>query len=102
LQYPNSPYNNGTLLIYLASRDKGRGEQAVKDLQDDPQLKKAKALSADGGLAEIKFHQLDISETKSIGDFVSFLKKEHGTIDFGNWYHPYLCKTSLLTGLSDQ
>ncbi|KAF2436476.1 carbonyl reductase [Tothia fuscella] len=83
LQYPKSPYNNGPLLIYLTARDKGRGEQAVKDIEGDAQLKKAKALSSDGGLSDVRYHQLDISETKSIQDFAAYLKKEHPDgIDF--------------------
>lgn len=83
LQYPNSPFNNGPLLIYLTARDQGRGEKALQELEVDAALKKAKALKADGGLAQIKFHALDISETKSIQDFASFLKAEHPDgIDF--------------------
>lgn len=77
LQYPSSTFNNGPLLIYLTARDQGRGEEAVKSLQNDAQLKKAKALTTDGGLATIKYHGLDISKEKSIIDFAAFLKKEH-------------------------
>lgn len=82
LQYPKSALNNGPFLIYLTSRDQGRGQSALKDLQADKQLKAAKALISDGGLADIKYAQLDISNTKSIDDFATFLKKEHGEIDF--------------------
>jgi carbonyl reductase 1 len=82
LQYPKSAVNNGALLIYLTARDTGRGEAALKSLHDDVQLKKAKALKGDGGLTDIKFHQLDISDTMSIRGFADFLKKEHGEIDF--------------------
>jgi carbonyl reductase 1 len=72
-------------VIYLTARDQGRGEKALQELHEDPALKNAKALKADGGLAWIKFHTLDISETKSIQDFASFLKTEHPEgIDFGN------------------
>lgn len=77
LQYPSSAFNNGPLLIYLTARDKSRGEEAVKSLQDDTQLKKAKALVSDGGLSEVRYHGLDISKPKSITDFASFLKEEH-------------------------
>jgi len=84
LQYPKSPLNDGLLLIYLTARDKGRGEEALKFLQNDPELKKAKALVSDGGLTDIKFHELDISKTKSIQEFSSFLRKQHPDgIDFG-------------------
>jgi carbonyl reductase 1 len=85
LQYPGSHFNDGPLLIYLTARDNERGEEALKSIQDDQQLRQAKALVSVGGLSEIKYHQLDISETKSIQDFASFLRKEHpGGIDFGN------------------
>ncbi|KAF6812092.1 carbonyl reductase [Colletotrichum sojae] len=77
LQYPKSHLNNGSLLIYLTARDKSRGEQALAGMQDDAYLKKAKALSAHGGLTEVKYHQLDISDSKSIADLAAFLKKEH-------------------------
>ena len=84
LQYPKSPFNDGPLLIYLTARDKGRGEEALKILQNDPELKKAKVLALDGGLTDIKFHELDISKTESIRDFSSFLRKQHPDgIDFG-------------------
>ncbi|KAK2013623.1 carbonyl reductase [Colletotrichum eremochloae] len=83
LQYPKSPLNNGSLLIYLTSRDKSRGEQAVSNIQSDADLKQAKALSTHGGAADIKYHQLDISDSNSISNFASFLKKEHPDgIDF--------------------
>ena len=77
LEYPSSAFNNGPLLIYLTARDQGRGEEAIKTLQNDFQLKKVKALAADGGLATIKYHGLDISEPNSITDFAAFLKREH-------------------------
>ena len=83
LQYPTSPLNNGPLLIYLTARDKGRGEAAVKSLHEDSQLKRAKALRSDGGLTDIQYHELDISDTMSIRGFAAFLKKEHAEgIDF--------------------
>ncbi|KAL8640007.1 MAG: hypothetical protein Q9228_003030 [Teloschistes exilis] len=77
LQYPSSAFNNGPLLIYLTARDQRRGEAAVKAIQNDTQLKKAKALASDGGLASIKYHSLDISQPKSITDFATFLRQEH-------------------------
>ena len=83
LQYPKSSFNNGPLLIYLTARDQSRGEEAVKSLQSDSQLKRAKALSEDGGLTTIRYHQMDISDNNSIDDFAAFLKKEHPDgIDF--------------------
>jgi carbonyl reductase 1 len=70
--------NSGPLLIYLTARDKGRGEDAVKSLQEDSQLEKAKALKQHGGLSEVKYHQLDITDRKSVETFAAYLKKEHG------------------------
>lgn len=53
-------------------------------LHEDQQLKSAKALKSDGGLSEIKYHKLDITDSKSIQSFVEDLKKTHGEpgIDF--------------------
>ncbi|KAF2470640.1 carbonyl reductase [Lindgomyces ingoldianus] len=83
LEYPKSPINNGPLLIYLTARDRGRGEAAVKDLFEDAQLKKAKALSADGGLSDIRYYSLDIADSKSISMFAAYLKQAHGGgVDF--------------------
>ncbi|KAF1852175.1 carbonyl reductase [Cucurbitaria berberidis CBS 394.84] len=83
LQYPKSPLNNGSFLIYLTARDQGRGEAAVKALEQDAQLKSAKALKADGGLSEIKFHALDITDSGSIKTFADQLKQTHGDgVDF--------------------
>lgn len=70
-------------MIYLTARDQGRGEAAVKDLEQDAQLKQAKALKADGGLAEIKFHLLDITSSDSIKALAGHLKQDHSDgIDF--------------------
>ena len=77
LQYPSSTFNNGPLLIYLSARDQRRGEDAVANLLQDTQLKKAKALADHGGLSTIKYHGMDISKSKSIKDMASFLKAEH-------------------------
>lgn len=77
LQYPKSSFNNGALLVYLTARDQSKGEEAIKLLLNDAQLKRAGALSEDGGLTTIKYHQLDISDKKSIDEFASFLKKAH-------------------------
>ena len=83
LQYPKSSLNNGPFLIYLTARDQGRGEAAVKDLEQDAALKQAKALKADGGLSEIKFHLLDITSSSSIKTLADHLKQTHGDgIDF--------------------
>lgn len=75
--------NNGPFLIYLTARDKGRGEAALKDLHEDAQLKQAKALKGDGGLSDIEYHALDITDPKSLDGFAHHLKQAHGDgIDF--------------------
>jgi carbonyl reductase 1 len=83
LQYPKSSFANGPILIYLTARDKERGEEAVKSINTDPQLQAAKALKSHGGLADVKFLQLDIDSKQSIGDFATALQKAHPEgIDF--------------------
>ena len=77
LQYPSSAFNNGPLLIYLTARDQKRGEEAVLALEQDEQLRKAKALASQGGLSTVKYHGLDISKPRSIDDVATFLQKEH-------------------------
>ena len=77
LQYPSSALNNGPLLIYLSARDQKRGEDAVDSLHQDVQLKKAKALTDQGGPSTIKYYGMDISRPQSIKDMASFVKKEH-------------------------
>ena len=83
LQYPSSAYNNGPLLIYLTARNKERGEAALADIHSDSQLKKAQALRADGGLADIKYLPLDIDSQESIKTFAATIKEAHPDgIDF--------------------
>jgi carbonyl reductase 1 len=83
LQYPLSPLNNGSLLIYLTARDKSCGEAAVKDIHNDPQLAKAQALDFHGGLSTVKFHDLDIADPKSIDTFAASMNMIHPDgIDF--------------------
>ena len=77
MQYPKSPANKGPFLVYLTARNKERGDAALQGLFQDDQLLKAKALSKDGGLTEIKYHPLDISQTKSIQELRDFLEHEH-------------------------
>ena len=77
LQYPSSPLNNGSFLIYLTARDKSRGEAAVKEIQSDPQLATARALDSHGGLSTIKFHNLDIADPDSIDGFVASMHMAH-------------------------
>lgn len=77
LHYPQSSFNNGPFLIYLTARSKERGEKALQDILQDPQLKQAKALQKDGGLSHVKYLQLDIDSQDSIKSFAATLKKEH-------------------------
>lgn len=83
LNYPKSPLRSGPLLIYLTARSPERGQEAVKKLKQDDQLKKAKALAEDGGDTTITYHAFDVSDSNSIRDFRAFLEKEHPDgIDF--------------------
>ena len=77
IQYPNSPLNSGPLLIYLTARSSVPGEEAVKTLLLDPQLKATKALKGDGGLTTITFHSLDITDEDSIYSFKDLIMTEH-------------------------
>lgn len=77
LDYPKSPLKSGPFSIYLTARSAERGAEAVKTLNEDPQLKQAKVLAQDGGDTTISFHALDISQTKSIQEFSKFLKSKH-------------------------
>lgn len=77
LQYPKSSFNDGPLLIYLTARNKERGEEAVRKIQEDSQLKEAKALREQGGLSDVRFCLLDIDDQDSIKSFASQIKKEH-------------------------
>ena len=77
LAYPSSSSNHGPFLVYLTSRSKERGEEALSILYKDEQLLRAKALRKDGGLTDVKLHTLDISQTRSIQELREFLKTEH-------------------------
>ncbi|TRM61137.1 hypothetical protein BD626DRAFT_460399 [Schizophyllum amplum] len=81
LQYPSSALNSGPLCLYLTARDASRGQAALNALNADAQLRKAKALQTDGGPVHLKYHTLDVSDTKSIDTLVDDLKREHGQID---------------------
>lgn len=83
LQYPKSSFNSGPFLIYLTARNKERGERALQDIQQDSQLKQAKALKSDGGLTEVKYLPLDIDSNESITTFSQQIGKSHPKgIDF--------------------
>ncbi|EME41145.1 hypothetical protein DOTSEDRAFT_134932 [Dothistroma septosporum NZE10] len=77
LQYPTCPLSSGPFTIYLTARSPQRGQEAVSTLTSDPQLKKAGVLASDGGATTIKYHAVDIDQTKSIQDFRDYLKREH-------------------------
>jgi carbonyl reductase 1 len=77
LTYPSSPLRSGPLTIYLCARSESRGAEAVKTLENDPQLKQAKVLAQDGGDTTITFHQFDVSDQSSIHHFRDFLRKQH-------------------------
>ena len=77
LNYTKSPLKSGPFLIYLTARSPERGAEAVKSLNEDAQLKKAKVLAQDGGDTTIKYYELDISQSQSIHQFRDFLKIQH-------------------------
>ena len=64
-------------MIYLTARDESRGRKALDELKKDPELLKQKALRSDGGLADIEYHSLDVSDERSIHAFRDFLKEKH-------------------------
>jgi carbonyl reductase 1 len=71
------------VLVYLTARDQAKGEAALNELHNDPQLKAAKALKTDGGSSEIKFHALDITDSTSVRLFADHIKHDHvDGIDF--------------------
>lgn len=49
----------------------------MKDLEQDSQLKQANVLRADGGLAEIKFHAFDVTDSTSLRKLTDYLKEAH-------------------------
>ena len=77
LNYSKSPMKSGPLLIYLTARSPERGAEAVDNINQDPQLKNAKALAGDGGDTTVTYHALDVSQSNSIQQFRDYLKKEH-------------------------
>ncbi|KKY24421.1 putative carbonyl reductase [Diplodia seriata] len=81
LQYPASALNTGPLLIYLTARDASRGQAALKTLEADDQLLKAKVLQAQGGPVSLAFKELDVSKNASIDAFARDLQQAHGSID---------------------
>ncbi|CAI6265637.1 unnamed protein product [Periconia digitata] len=86
LQHSASNANKPTtpsLLVYLTARDQARGEAALAEIKQDPQLKAAKALVGDGGAVQIMFRQLDITDRESLKKFVEGVREEHGGEDGG-------------------
>ena len=83
LKYPASPLNNGPLLIYLTARNEARGQEALQSIYADSQLKLARVLSRDGGLADIRYFKLDIDDSHSISRLIKHLTETHPNgIDF--------------------
>jgi len=83
LQYPQSSFNDGPLLIYLTARNEERGKAALDSISADAALKKAQALQAHGGLSDLKYLPLDIDSQDSIKAFASKIKETHPDgIDF--------------------
>jgi carbonyl reductase 1 len=82
LQYPSSYLHSsqpGSLFLYLTARDRARGEQAIKQIYADKELKRKNVLAANDGEegVTVKFQELDISDAGSVERFRSFVEKEH-------------------------
>jgi carbonyl reductase 1 len=77
LQYTKSSLNKGPFLLYLTARDESRGETALATILDDATLRNANVLAQDGGLTDIKYHRLDISDSASIKSFAEYMKSAH-------------------------
>ena len=83
LKYSGSPLNNGPLLLYLTARSEARGQEALRSIYDDAQLKSAAVLSRDGGLVDVRYFKLDIDDSQSIHHFIKHLTETHPDgIDF--------------------
>lgn len=63
------------ILIYLTSRDPGRGQAAVAKISAESDV------AAKLGDHELKYHQLDITDTKSVEAAKDFIQRTHGTLD---------------------
>jgi carbonyl reductase 1 len=59
-------------VIYLTARNESLGNEALKKVTEELGDKK---------VADIRFHQLDITDRKSCETFADYLKKEHKNID---------------------
>lgn len=59
-------------VIYLTARDKSRGEAALQELKKELDGKSH---------SELRFHQLDITDKKSVEEFKAYLRKEHDGFD---------------------
>ncbi|KAH7698872.1 oxidoreductaseshort chain dehydrogenase/reductase family protein, partial [Aphelenchoides avenae] len=59
-------------IIYLTARNESLGQEALKKVTEE--------LGSDK-VAEIRFHQLDITDEKSCRRFAEHLKNEHGGLD---------------------
>lgn len=54
-------------LIYLTSRNPDLGQQTLQEIQQSSQSSKS----------QLAYHQLDVSDQKSIQDFASYIKRQH-------------------------
>lgn len=63
------------MLIYLTSRDEVRGREALKKLHSESDL--SEKLKEN----ELKYRQLDISDSKSVQSAKAFILENHGTLD---------------------
>jgi len=65
--------------IFLTSRTPEKGEKALKDIKEE--LKNDRVLKEDGGICELRYHQLDITSPDSIKGLIDYLKENHEGVD---------------------
>ncbi|OAL27821.1 hypothetical protein AYO20_09674 [Fonsecaea nubica] len=73
--------SNQHLTIYLTARSSERGLPALGSVLSDTDLKTKRIFDDDGGLVQIRFHELDINVKSSIQNFAEAVSREHRGID---------------------
>ena len=81
IEYTKSIYPQTTpkLVIYLTSRDGFKGMAALAEVTCE--LKNKEVLEAEGGAAEIKFGELDVTDSTSVKNFKETIQNVCGEVD---------------------
>ncbi|CAG8623589.1 8351_t:CDS:2 [Paraglomus occultum] len=81
VEYSKSIYPQTTpkLVIYLTSRDVSRGMATLAEVTRE--LEDKKVLEAEGGPAEIRFGELDITDSTSVNNFKKTVQNVCGEVD---------------------